>query len=71
MNKFKGRTDSSSGYTVMGNLNGGTMRGRALTKSHALKFIDNVLQPAFLSMFFRSPSYATGSGIDFHPDRRA
>jgi hypothetical protein len=27
MNKFKGTTDSSSGYTVMRNLNGGTMRG--------------------------------------------
>jgi hypothetical protein len=27
MNKFKGTTDSSSGYTIMQNLNGGTMRG--------------------------------------------
>jgi hypothetical protein len=27
MNTFKGTTDSSSGYTVMRNLNGGTMRG--------------------------------------------
>jgi hypothetical protein len=27
MNKFKGMTDSSSGYTVMRNLNGGAMRG--------------------------------------------
>jgi len=27
MNKFKGTTDSSNGYTVMRNLNGGTMRG--------------------------------------------
>jgi hypothetical protein len=27
MNKFKGTTDSSSGYTVMRNLNGNTMRG--------------------------------------------
>ena len=27
INKFKGTTDSSSGYTVMRNLNGGTMRG--------------------------------------------
>ena len=26
-NRFKGITDSSSGYTVMRNLNGGTMRG--------------------------------------------
>ena len=27
MNSFKGTTDSSSGYTVMRNLNGGAMRG--------------------------------------------
>ena len=27
INKFKGTTDSSSGYTVMRNLNGGAMRG--------------------------------------------
>jgi hypothetical protein len=27
MNTFKGTTDSSSGYTVLRNLNGGTMRG--------------------------------------------
>ena len=27
MNTFKGTTDSSNGYTVMRNLNGGTMRG--------------------------------------------
>lgn len=27
MNTLKGTTDSSSGYTVMRNLNGGTMRG--------------------------------------------
>jgi hypothetical protein len=27
MNKFKGTTDSSNGYTVMRNLNGNTMRG--------------------------------------------
>jgi hypothetical protein len=27
MNKFKGTTDNSNGYTVMRNLNGGTMRG--------------------------------------------
>jgi len=27
MNKFKGTTDSSNGYTVMRNLNGSTMRG--------------------------------------------
>jgi hypothetical protein len=27
MNKFKGTTDSSNGYTIMRNLNGGTMRG--------------------------------------------
>lgn len=27
MNKFKGTIDSSSGYTVMRNLNGGAMRG--------------------------------------------
>jgi hypothetical protein len=27
MNRFKGTTDSSSGYTIMQNLNGGTMRG--------------------------------------------
>jgi hypothetical protein len=27
MNKFKGTTDSSNGYTVMRNLNGGSMRG--------------------------------------------
>jgi hypothetical protein len=27
MNTFKGTTDNSSGYTVMRNLNGGTMRG--------------------------------------------
>lgn len=27
MNTFKGTTDRSSGYTVMRNLNGGTMRG--------------------------------------------
>jgi hypothetical protein len=27
MNKFKGTTDSSSGYTIMRNLNGDTMRG--------------------------------------------
>jgi hypothetical protein len=27
MNRFKGTTDSSSGYTVMRNLKGGTMRG--------------------------------------------
>jgi hypothetical protein len=27
MSTFKGRTDSSNGYTVMRNLNGGTMRG--------------------------------------------
>jgi len=27
MNRFKGTTDSSNGYTVMRNLNGGTMRG--------------------------------------------
>ena len=27
MNAFKGTIDSSSGYTVMRNLNGGTMRG--------------------------------------------
>jgi hypothetical protein len=27
MNKFKGTTDSSNGYTVMRNLNGDTMRG--------------------------------------------
>jgi hypothetical protein len=27
MNKFKGTTDNSNGYTVMRNLNGNTMRG--------------------------------------------
>jgi hypothetical protein len=27
MNRFKGTTDSSNGYTVMRNLNGDTMRG--------------------------------------------
>jgi hypothetical protein len=27
MNAFKGTIDSSNGYTVMRNLNGGTMRG--------------------------------------------
>ena len=27
MNKFKGTTDGSNGYTIMRNLNGGTMRG--------------------------------------------
>jgi hypothetical protein len=27
MNRYKGTTDSSSGYTIMQNLNGGTMRG--------------------------------------------
>jgi hypothetical protein len=27
MNRFKGTTETSSGYTIMQNLNGGTMRG--------------------------------------------
>lgn len=27
MNKFRGTTDGSNGYTIMRNLNGGTMRG--------------------------------------------
>ena len=34
MNRFKGTSDSSNGYTVMRNLNGATMRGYQRDKVH-------------------------------------